>query len=251
MPARGGRPGVAAHRRGARARLARRADAGLTPVAAACGGGNGSTRPSSSSPLVPLVLVVVPAEISEGPGPAGAGRAGGAPRPGRGAVRGLGRDRWNRAVRLRADGGRGRSVAAVVRCWSRRGSRWAPGCSRSGSAVAPRSRCRRSTACSQRTPTAQLMSLPGWPRRVRSGRAGHAAAPCAAGHGRRRRGLRTAAAGAQSKMRGRSEARPAKRGGRFSRKAATPSLPSPIEVWNIASESDRCASRGSAAAPLR
>ena len=38
---------------------------------------------------------------------------------------------------------------------------------------------------------------------------------------------------------------------RFSRNAATPSLPSPIEVWNIASESERCASSGSAAAPLR
>ena len=38
---------------------------------------------------------------------------------------------------------------------------------------------------------------------------------------------------------------------RFSLNAATPSLPSPSEVQNIASESERCASSGSAAALLR
>ena len=40
-------------------------------------------------------------------------------------------------------------------------------------------------------------------------------------------------------------------GSRFSRKAATPSLPSPTLVQNIASESARCASTGCGAALLR
>ena len=62
---------------------------------------------------------------------------------------------------------------------------------------------------------------------------------------------RSAAQVTSQKISGSSLALPVNSGSRFSRKAATPSLPSPMLVWNIARLSARWASSGWSTAPLR